>query len=108
MKRRCSEKSTKNYLAKGIKVCAQWLDYEVFRQWALAHGYKSHLTIERVRSAGDYEPDNCEWITLGENARRAQADRLLREQALRDEVKTLRAEVELLRREVLLLRRETA
>lgn len=56
--------SNKNYLSLGIKVCTDWLDsYETFRDWALANGYSGTLTIERKNPLGDYEPNNCTFIT---------------------------------------------
>lgn len=75
MVERCNPKwrgrPQKDYSAKGIRVCAAWLSYEPFRDWALANGYVAGLTIERRSPDHDYKPDNCEWITLGENCRRA-------------------------------------
>ena len=44
--------------------------YTPFKEWALKNGYKEGLTIERINPKGNYEPNNCEWITKGENSRR--------------------------------------
>lgn len=63
------------YGGKGIRVCDQWQNFETFRAWALASGYQSLLTIDRVRSSGNYEPSNCEWVTRSENSRRMWAER---------------------------------
>lgn len=74
MKHRCdceTATSYKWYGAKGVRVCAEWQDFEVFRKWAMSHGYADQLTIERNDSSRDYEPDNCEWVTRSENSRRA-------------------------------------
>lgn len=49
-----------------LKVCDDWLDYELFRSWALSSGYKDNLTIDRIDVYGDYEPNNCRWITRAE------------------------------------------
>lgn len=100
MMRRCSAKATKNYLAKGIKLCAEWLDYEEFRQWAITHGYKETLSIERINSDGDYEPSNCEWVTLSENVRRAQKGRKAREEWMVREILRLTAEVNTLKKQL--------
>lgn len=73
MKTRCSNENNEFYYcygAKGIKVCDEWLDFKSFYTWAINNGWKEGLTIERVDSSKDYEPDNCEFITLGENSRR--------------------------------------
>ena len=72
MKQRCYDKSqlktNKHYY--GIKVCEEWMRYTPFKEWALKNGYKEGLTIERINPKGNYEPNNCEWITKGENSRR--------------------------------------
>lgn len=70
MKDRCSRKNNKNYSlygGRGIKVCDEWSnDFLAFRNWALDNGYKDNLSIDRIDPNGNYEPDNCRWITLTE------------------------------------------
>jgi hypothetical protein len=71
---RCAPREGRNqhgYASRGIRVCAEWQKFENFRDWALANGYKVGLTIERRSADRNYEPRNCEWITLSENCRRA-------------------------------------
>lgn len=72
MKNRCFNPNTEQYVyygSRGIKVCKEWLDYKVFHDWALSHGYQDNLTIDRIDNDKDYEPDNCRWVTNIEQAR---------------------------------------
>jgi len=72
MKERClypSQTSYKNYGGKGVKVCKEWLDFSVFREWAVANGYNDNLSIDRIDSNGNYEPSNCRWVTKTNQAR---------------------------------------
>lgn len=77
MRGRCNSPGTKDYKrygARGVRVCDEWNDYGTFRAWALANGYRKGLTLDRMESDGNYEPDNCRWISKGEqqaNIRRA-------------------------------------
>ncbi len=72
MKQRCYDSSQKKYNKgyKDVTVCKEWLRYLPFKEWALKNNYKEGLTIERINSKGNYEPNNCEWITKSENSRR--------------------------------------
>ena len=54
---------SRNYGDRGIHVCREWQNYEGFREWALANGYRDDLTIERMNVDGNYSPSNCIWIT---------------------------------------------
>lgn len=60
-----------HYGGRGITICEEWLNsYETFRDWSLEHGYKERcgLSIDRIDNDGDYCPENCQWITIGENS----------------------------------------
>ena len=57
------------YGGRGIKMCPEWLDFTNFYNWSMNNGYKEGLTIERIDIDKDYEPSNCCWIPLEEQAR---------------------------------------
>lgn len=82
MKQRCQNPNSpvyKWYGGKGVNVCSEWEDYEIFSAWAYTHGYEDRkgvkradrLSIDRIDSNGDYCPENCRWITVHENVSRA-------------------------------------
>lgn len=72
MKKRCENANSSNYHlygARGIKVCDEWSrDYTVFREWAIANGYKDDLSIDRIDPNGDYCPSNCRWADMFDQA----------------------------------------
>jgi hypothetical protein len=77
MRARCSNRKLKEYKwygGKGVRVTEKWAAFEAFRKWATRSGYKEGLTIDRIDSDGDYCPENCQWLTRAENARKGQLD----------------------------------
>ncbi len=63
---RCYNELTPNYSnygGRGIAVCEEWHNFEVFRDWALHNGYRSNLSLDRENNDGNYEPNNCRWAT---------------------------------------------
>ena len=58
------------YVERGIQVCAEWKDdFMAFKDWAEANGADRKLTLDREDNDGNYEPDNCRWITQSEQNR---------------------------------------
>lgn len=66
MNARVGAKNGKNYRSygeKGIKVCEEWKDFMVFKEWAENNGYRENLELDRRENNGDYTPLNCRWVT---------------------------------------------
>lgn len=51
------------YGGRGIGVCDEWKDFVQFRNWAMENGYADNLEIDRINNDGNYEPNNCRWVT---------------------------------------------
>jgi hypothetical protein len=75
---RCSNPLCGSYIdygGRGIKICAEWLNVDIFCEWAARNGYKNGLTIERMDVNGNYEPNNCTWIPLARQASNTRRNR---------------------------------
>ncbi len=81
MKKRCDNPAHKyfsDYGGRGIGVCDEWKSFESFRDWAMANGYADDLTIDRWPDKnGNYEPSNCRWATMKEQANNTRKNRII-------------------------------
>lgn len=72
IQRCCNEKSTKykDYGGRGIVICQEWkTDFIAFREWSIKNGYSDKLEIDRINNNGNYDPNNCRFVTRAENCR---------------------------------------
>lgn len=86
MKNRCYNPTTdsyKDYGARGIEVCKCWREsFEEFMKWAYENGYDEskearECSLDRVDTNGNYEPQNCKWSTLIEQANNKRNNHIL-------------------------------
>lgn len=67
MKQRCLNQNSPvymNYGGRGISVSEEWQsDFESFFNWAIKHGYKKGLELDRENNNLGYGPDNCRFVS---------------------------------------------
>jgi len=80
MKERCecpTAQAWHNYGGRGIRVCKEWSEsFEAFYR-DMGPTYRPGLTLDRIDVNGDYEPDNCRWITAKEQCRNKRCNRYI-------------------------------
>ncbi len=71
MKSRCDNVGCNSYIrygGRGITYDSEWETFEGF--WKdMEDGYRDNLTIDRKDTNGNYNKDNCRWITRTEQAK---------------------------------------
>ena len=86
---RCEDTKRQNYDrygGRGITVCAEWHDANVFINWGLASGYAEGLQLDRKNNDAGYYPENCHWITRKQNCRNTRRNKFI---TLNGETKTI-------------------
>ncbi len=71
IKERCfnsNHRCYKNYGARGITICDRWLNFENFYE-DMGDIPFNGAEIDRINNDGNYEPNNCRWVTRLENQR---------------------------------------
>ena len=101
---RCYVPSTNgydNYGGNGVRICDKWKDdYLSFKEWSLNNGWKQGLVISRKGDIGNYEPNNCEWITKSQNSKDANTGRKNPNRTLDDDtIRAIREEKVVLKKE---------
>lgn len=57
-------KAYKNYGARGITICEEWIDFNNFLKWSLENGYSEELELDRIDNDKGYYPSNCRWCSV--------------------------------------------
>lgn len=71
MEARCYNPNATNYKdygGRGIQVCERWLDIRNFIE-DIYPSYQEGLTLDRIDVNGNYESDNCRWVSQNTQSR---------------------------------------
>lgn len=87
---RCANPEDKDFVRygqRGISVCDEWKkSLTIFYNWAISNGYEKGLKLDRRENNGNYEPDNCRFLTPKENSRNTRTNRYI---SYKGETKTM-------------------
>ena len=80
IKRRCSDRNAQAYYyygGRGIRVCDRWrVSFEAFLEDMGERPSRRHW-IDRIDNDGHYEPGNCQWATVVQQARNRRSNVML-------------------------------
>jgi hypothetical protein len=65
MKTRCNNKKYNefsSYGGRGIRYCDRWEQFKNFHEDMIS-GYADGLQLDRINNDGDYDKDNCRWVS---------------------------------------------
>lgn len=67
-----------NYGGKGVAICKEWDDYQVFYDWAINSGYKKGLCLDKDINGNGllYSPKSCVWVTHAKNNQAKKGNKL--------------------------------
>lgn len=76
MRNRCENPNChayEDYGKRGIAVCDEWKSFESFKEWAIKAGYDvkaeyGACTLDRKDNDDGYNPQNCRWVSMKEQA----------------------------------------
>lgn len=67
----------KDYGGRGIAVCKEWHDFQTFYRWCISNGAQENLQLNRIDNNGNYEPNNCNFLTRSQNDRNKRNSKML-------------------------------
>jgi len=75
MLRRCNADA--NYVGKNITVCPAWRSTKTFLIWCLKNNYLPGKSLDRIKNALGYGPDNCQFVSDVDNANNRSSSRMV-------------------------------